>query len=163
MEKVEYDAEGNSIEETPSEKEKCCTGSKFLQFVKTNLLLILLVFSLALGIGVGAAVRSANLSDRDKIYFQFPGDLLMRMLKAMIIPLIVSSLISGLAGMDAASSSKLGLRALLYYLSTTFIAVVVGIILVTTIQPGNRGREVPDIDGEAEPGNVVDSFLDLIR
>lgn len=82
--------------------------------------------TVSLLLGVGAAVRSAELSDRGKIYFRFPGDLLMRMLKAMIIPLIVSSLISGLASLDSASSSKLGLRSLVYYISTTFIAVILG-------------------------------------
>ena len=53
----------------------------------------------------------------------------MRMLKMMIIPLIVSTLVAGLAGLDSTASGKMGLRAIVYYMSTTFIAVVLGIVL----------------------------------
>ena len=87
----------------------------------------------------------------------------MRMLKMMIIPLIVSTLIAGLAGLDSTASGKMGLRAIVYYMSTTFIAVVLGIILVVSIQPGSRTVIEDDENAEEEPGNVADSFLDLIR
>ena len=60
------------------------------------------------------------------MYLDFPGDLLMRMLKMMILPLIVSSLIAGLANLDISSSGRMGGRAVLYYMSTTFFAVVLG-------------------------------------
>ena len=86
----------------------------------------------------------------------------MRMLKMLIIPLIVSSLVSGLAGLDAKASGKMGVRALVYYLSTTFFAVVLGIVLVVSIQPGKKD-DVTEVEGETEPGNIADSFLDLIR
>ena len=134
---------------------------KTRRFLRTNLLLILLISALAIGIGVGAAVRSANLDRRERMYFAFPGDLLMRMLKALIIPLVVSSLISGLAGLDARASGKLGLYAIIYYLTTTLLAVLLGILLVSTIKPG--ARTSVEGSGTADAGNVADSFLDLIR
>ena len=87
----------------------------------------------------------------------------MRMLKMMIIPLIVSTLVAGLAGLDSTASGKMGLRAIVYYMSTTFIAVVLGIVLVMSIQPGKRSYIEDDENAEEEPGNVADSFLDLIR
>ena len=43
---------------------------------------------------------------------------------------------SGVASLDQSVSGKLGLRTVVYYMSTTFIAVVLGIVLVVTIQPG---------------------------
>lgn len=88
----------------------------------------------------------------------------MRMLKMLIIPLIVSSLVSGLAGLDAKASGKMGLRAVVYYMSTTFIAVILGIILVVTIKPGSRTTVQDDDDLEKQQtANIADSFLDLIR
>ena len=60
------------------------------------------------------------------MYLAFPGDLLMRMLKMMILPLIISSLIAGLANLDMGSSGRMGGRAVLYYMSTTLLAVILG-------------------------------------
>lgn len=49
------------------------------------------------GIGLGVLVREyGKLSNLDKIYFAFPGEILMRMLKLIILPLIVSSMITGI-------------------------------------------------------------------
>ena len=50
----------------------------------------------------------------------------MRMLKMMILPLIISSLIAGLANLDMGSSGRMGGRAVLYYLSSTLLAVILG-------------------------------------
>ncbi|CAJ0943608.1 unnamed protein product [Ranitomeya imitator] len=48
-------------------------------------------------IGLGVLVREyGKLSNLDKIYFAFPGEILMRMLKLIILPLIVSSMITGI-------------------------------------------------------------------
>lgn len=56
----------------------------------------LLYLSLISGIGLGVAVREySKLSNLDKYYFSFPGEVLMRMLKLIILPLIISSMITG--------------------------------------------------------------------
>lgn len=137
---------------------KCCTG-----FLRRNLLLFLLLLSLAVGISMGIGLRFLDVpfTDRQLMYFRFPGDLLMRMLKALVVPLIVSSLVSGLAGMDMKASGRMGLYSIIYYMTTTFSAVLLGILLVCTIRPGQNASA--EVKGSAEPGNIVDSFLDLLR
>ena len=85
----------------------------------------------------------------------------MNMLKMLILPLIVSSLIVGLAELDQKASGKLGRRAVLYYMSTTLIAVILGIVLVVSINPGGNANIV---QGKSDKEvNAIDSFLDLIR
>lgn len=55
------------------------------------------IFMSLLGIGIGVLVREyGRLSNLDKVYFAFPGELLMRMLKLIILPLIISSMITGM-------------------------------------------------------------------
>jgi len=66
-----------------------------LGWSKDNLLLILTVIAVVLGTVLGFVVRLAEPGDTAKMMINFPGNLLIRMLKMLIIPLIVSSLISG--------------------------------------------------------------------
>uniref|UniRef100_A0A672G9I9 Amino acid transporter n=1 Tax=Salarias fasciatus TaxID=181472 RepID=A0A672G9I9_SALFA len=96
-------------------------------------------------------------------YFQFPGELLMRMLKMLILPLVVSSLMSGLAALDAKCSSRLGLITVSYYLWTTFVAVIVGIIMVSIIHPGGAAQKEDSEDSGKPIMSSADALLDLIR
>ena len=70
------------------------------------------------------------------MYISFVGELFLRMLKAMILPLIIPSLISAIGSLDMSLSRKIGGRAVAYYGLTTVLAVILGIALVTTIHPG---------------------------
>ncbi|KFW96962.1 Excitatory amino acid transporter 3, partial [Phalacrocorax carbo] len=118
-----------------------------------------------LGIGVGVLVREyGKLSNVDKFYFSFPGEVLMRMLKLIILPLIISSMITGVAALDSSVSGKIGLRAVMYYFCTTIIAVILGIVLVVTIKPGVT-QTASEIDrvGSTPDVSTVDAMLDLIR
>lgn len=136
-------------------------------FFLNNLLILCLILSLILGIGLGTALRTIQpkLTSRNIGYLRFPGDLLMNMLSFLIVPLIISSLISGLSSLDTRASGRIGLRAIIYYLTTTLAAVILGIVLSVTIQPGSRGGDPDDIaDGEGDRVvNTADTFLDLIR
>lgn len=98
------------------------------------------------------------------MYIDFPGKIFINILKMLILPLIVSSIISSLAQLDAQSSGKMGVRALVYYFATTIIAAIVGIILVLSIQPGKRGGPVSiKASSKSAEGRTVDTVLDLFR
>lgn len=77
-----------------------------------NALLVLTIAGVVLGIVFGFIGRIGNYSEDTIMLISFPGDILMRMLKMLILPLIISSLIAGLAQLDAKVSR------------TTFIALV---------------------------------------
>ena len=132
--------------------------------VKEHLLVLMLIAAMALGIGVGAALREKQppFTERELVYFNFPGELLMRMLKMLIIPLIVSSLISAVASLDSKASGRIGGMAVLYYMITTLMAVIIGILLVVAINPG-RYKADPQKAGNSRLVSPVDSLLDLIR
>ena len=76
------------------------------------------------------------------------------------------SIFTGLSSIDAKSSGWMGLRAIAYYFATTFLAIILGIILVTSIHPGDPLLR-PDDDGGERKGDdrvsSLDAFLDLIR
>ncbi|KAL8169701.1 UNVERIFIED_CONTAM: Excitatory amino acid transporter 2 [Gekko kuhli] len=133
--------------------------------LRKNLLLSLTVFGVILGAVCGALLRMATPINPDIVMLiAFPGDILMRMLKMLILPLIISSLITGLSGLDAKASGRLGTRAMVYYMSTTIIAAVLGVILVLAIHPGNPKLKKQLGEGKKnDEVSSLDAFLDLIR
>lgn len=65
------------------------------------------------------------------------GGIFLRLLQMLVVPLIVSSLITGVTGMgDLRQLGKLGGRTVLFYLSTSFLAIVTGIVFVNIVDPG---------------------------
>ncbi|XP_062847394.1 excitatory amino acid transporter 2b isoform X3 [Trichomycterus rosablanca] len=148
------------IEATPQSK-----WALICQKLRKNLLLTLTVMGVILGAVFGMLLRVASPIDSNIVMvIAFPGEILMRMLKMLILPLIISSLITGLAGLDAKSSGRLGTRAMVYYMTTTIIAAVLGVILVLIIHPGNP--KLKENLGEGLKNDEVsslDASFDLIR
>jgi Na+/H+-dicarboxylate symporter len=71
------------------------------------------------------------------IYISWMGDIFIRALKMVIVPLILSSIISGVANIGTAESlGRLGLKTIAYYISTSTIAILTGLFFVNLIKPG---------------------------
>ena len=145
---------------------RCCSG--FIRRVRNDLLLVLIVIGVVIGFVIGALVNDPvnNIDDvEDKktviMLIGFAGELFMNMLKMLILPLIVASLICALASLDAKATGRVGRRALLYYISTTILAVILGIVLVVSIRPGDT--EVEKEKKDVQKIRTLDAFLDLIR
>ncbi|XP_063292879.1 excitatory amino acid transporter 2-like [Pelobates fuscus] len=149
-----------SLEELPK---PCWT--QHCGWLRRNLLLILTIAGVIFGSVFGCLLRLLPPLDGNiLILISFPGDILMRMLKMLILPLIISSLISGLAGLDAKSSGRMGSRAMIYYMSTTILAALLGVILVLSIHPGNpKLKKQVTVSTKNEEVSSIDAFLDLIR
>ncbi|KAF3846152.1 hypothetical protein F7725_003230 [Dissostichus mawsoni] len=133
-----------------------------------NLLLGLTILGVVMGSLFGTLLRYMSVKDYAALtMISFPGDVLMRMLKMLILPLIISSLITGLAGLDARSSGRMGSRAMVYYMTTTVIAAILGVILVLSIHPGNPKLRGGGATTSSVPRNPevssLDAFLDLLR
>lgn len=128
-----------------------------------NAFVIFTVAAVIIGIILGFAMRQYKLSYREVKFFSFPGELLMRMLQMLVLPLLVSSLITGMAALDSRASGKMGIRAVVYYTSTTVIAVFIGIVMVLIIHPGKGSRDEFTNQQKVEQVSPADAFLDLIR
>ncbi|XP_076009732.1 excitatory amino acid transporter 4 [Genypterus blacodes] len=146
------------------ERMSCITRESVKGFLKRNLFVLFTIAAVVLGVILGFALRPHNLTLREIKYFAFPGELLMRMLQMLVLPLIVSSLVTGISSLDSKASGKMGMRAVVYYMVTTLIAVFIGIVIVTIIQPGKGSRDSPMAKGgNMEPIQAADAFMDLIR
>jgi Na+/H+-dicarboxylate symporter len=109
--------------------------------------------------------------------YVFLGKLFLNALKMLIVPLILSSIITGIAGVgESGAMGRLGGKTLLYYMTTSLFAILVGLLLVNIVAPGivdgkPAGDILPiseDIDAVAERvegrgvGDVVDIFLRMV-
>ncbi len=69
-------------------------------------------------------------------YVSWLGDLFLRALNMIIIPLVLSSLISGVANIGGERLGRVGMKTMLFVVITTMLAVLTGLFLVNIIQPG---------------------------
>ena len=68
---------------------------------------------------------------------EFVGDLFMRALKMLIVPLIVTSVISGIASLQGVKGfGRLGLKTAGFYIGSSLAAILLGLVLVNVIRPG---------------------------
>uniref|UniRef100_A0A8D0B7I3 Amino acid transporter n=1 Tax=Salvator merianae TaxID=96440 RepID=A0A8D0B7I3_SALMN len=137
------------------------------KFLKKNCIVILTVSGVLVGVLMGAMMRRVHLSAAQVAYLAFPGEMLLRMLKMIILPLVVCSLVSGAASLDTRSLGKLGGIAVAYFWITTLIASALAIALSFIIKPGvgagTLNKNALGLhDTVATNKETVDSFLDLI-
>jgi proton glutamate symport protein len=99
-----------------------------------------IVIGLLLGIAVGAWL---NHSGTDKAWWigtllQPAGELFIRLIKMIVIPIVISSLIVGIAGVgDNRRLGRIGIKTLLYFEVITTIAIIIGLLAANLFQPGH--------------------------
>ena len=96
------------------------------------------------------------------------GDLFLRLIKFIIAPLILSTLVVGVAGSsDPQQLGRIGLKTVTYYLATTAIAIVIGLFVAFAMSPGKgldisaEGLAVPDVATE-EQQSTITTILNII-
>ena len=98
-------------------------------------------------------------------YVSWMGTVFLRALKMIIIPLILSSIISGVSNIgNAENLGRLGFKTILYYISTSTIAIVTGLILVNLIKPG-IGADLnlaQAVELEVEPDSLGTTLIKII-
>jgi len=107
-----------------------------------------ILIALVLATGTGVVFRNlSEMVSKDSTAFHFMeaaiatgdfvGKLFIQALKMIIVPLVASSIIAGIASLgEMKGFGRLGLKTLGFYMGTSLAAVVVGLLLVNTIQPG---------------------------
>ena len=116
--------------------------------------LLFMVAGVVLGFVLGALFPSFSLS------FAVVGELFLRALKMVVLPLIVVSIAGAILNMESIEKFKrIGLRALLYYTTTTALAVLTGLLVVILFKPGIG---VSLSGGEVKVKEVAFSFRELL-
>lgn len=115
-----------------------------------------ILIAIVLGVVVGILFGEKTL------HVKIVGDLFIRLLKAIIIPLIMASMVAGVVSLgDVRKLGRIGLKTLLYYAATTTLAVLVGLVLVNIISPG-VGVEIVEEAGSPDESKVP-SVLSIVQ
>ena len=95
-------------------------------------------FAIIAGAIVGALFPAANHPTVNEI-FTFAGQVFIRLIQMVVIPLVVSAIIVGIASLgDGKQLGKIGLKMVLYYAFVTIAAVVIGAVLGGIFSPGTN-------------------------
>lgn len=140
---------------------------KILTFVRSNLLTILIIISVFAGMVAGMMLKRLKevWTEREIKYIEFPGELFLRMLKALIIPLLVSSIVCAVGTLDLSLSKTIAIRSIIYCTVTTILATLLGMLLAVTIRPGEKVKNNYHRASLSEIKMVLteDTITDLIR
>ena len=92
------------------------------------------------------------------------GDLFVRLLKMLVMPIILASLVVGAASISPARLGRVGVKIVVYYLITSAFAVFIGLIMANLFKPG-LGLELGTGEGkaiEATAPSLVDTLLNIV-
>lgn len=126
---------------------------------------IILLFSI--GAGVIGGIACGWYWGKTMLQFAWLGTLFLNALKMMIVPLIISAIISGIASMgNIKKVGRLGAITLFYYISTTAISVLIGLAMVNIIQPGKGldfggGKLLENVTAKQDIG-ISDIVLSMV-
>ena len=142
-----------------------------IEWFKENRLFVYTVIWVFLALIIGIPTRLSigePVTRRVGMYVSYVGEVFLRILGILILPLIIPSLIVAIGSLDIKSSGKILKIAMLYYIGTTLAAVLLGLFLVSVIQPGSGVTNITRTTSDSscmESGSAVyiDTFLDLGR
>jgi Na+/H+-dicarboxylate symporter len=139
------------------------------------LLPILMVSGATLGIIIGAVFADHWTAEHFKPFrgfFKLLADILLNLLKALVVPLIVCSVIHAMAGIgDIRRAGRLFFMTVSYFVITMMMAVTLGMVLVNTIKPGvGASTELRSEDAKARAAKAeqvkrtpAEAMYDVVR
>ena len=138
---------------------------------------ILIAIFLAILAGILTTPESAFLGVTVTGIYDFMGTMFLNALRMLIVPLIMSSIISGVAGLGSGSDlGRLGLKTASYYIASSLLAICLGLLVVNLVAPGivngqpageilgleeNTAEIVAQVEGRGT-GDLAELFLRMI-
>ena len=138
---------------------------------------ILIAIAVAVIAGLLAGEHSSVFGVTFYSVFDFLGRMFLNALKMLIVPLIASSMIVGVAGIGSSESlGRLGGRTLFFYATTSLVAIVLGLSVINIVKPGiadgqpaghmlalDADREsVSELIGDRDAGDIVEIFVRMV-
>ena len=127
------------------------------------------IFGLVLGAGAGVLLNpstgllSEEISLRLADWLDLPGQVFMRLVQMIMIPLIFTSILTGIVSNTSENLKSFGLRLLLYFVFTTAIAIVIGLVVTLILKPGQYVFSLGGFPNSSENQNIPIEQTNLIE
>ncbi len=129
-------------------------------YFNTNLLLRILI-----GLILGASLGILFSDNKESLAYIAPlGDIFIRLLKMIVLPVVVASLIVGSASIKPSRLGKIGIKILLFYVITSCFAIIVGLTFGKLFMPGSDLHLVAEnaVGKSAEIPSLIKVFTNMI-
>mmetsp|Transcript_81050 Transcript_81050/g.251521 ORF Transcript_81050/g.251521 Transcript_81050/m.251521 type:complete len:491 (+) Transcript_81050:60-1532(+) len=132
----------------------------------------LTVLGCALGAVTGTLCHVLGAPDQAVKLIQLPGELFLRALKAVVVPMVFASMVSNAASLnETGGANRMASMAIKYYLSTTFVAALEGVLLFNVFRfsfepvgaPASPAAAPTAAPKRGPSSTVLDTFLDFSR
>ncbi|MEW6049265.1 MAG: dicarboxylate/amino acid:cation symporter [Bacillota bacterium] len=129
-----------------------------------NRILIGLILGVIVGLLLNGVAESAWVKGLDTYLLNPLGQIFLRLIKMLVAPLVLLSLIVGTAGLgNARRVGRVGVKILVIYMITTAVAVTIGLVLAWVLAPGRGYRLPSEFTYTPKPApSVVDTLLNII-
>ncbi|QYJ68722.1 dicarboxylate/amino acid:cation symporter [Flavobacterium litorale] len=127
------------------------------------------IIGLILGAALGVVINpstgfvSESVSASLANWLDLPGQVFMRLVQMIMIPLIFASIISGIVGNTSENLKTFGLRLLLYFVFTTIVAIGIGLAVTLIMKPGKYVFELGGFPNSGEPLVETSQQTNLIK
>ncbi len=137
---------------------------------KSSKLTIYIIVAMVLGIVVGyfinTAISNKSISNPDRIfeYLSIPADIFLRLIKMIVAPLVLTTLVVGVAKQGSAKSiGRIGGKTMLWFLGGSFVSLFLGMLLVNFFQPGiNMHLPLPEATASTSANHASINLKDFI-
>jgi solute carrier family 1 (high affinity glutamate transporter) protein 1/solute carrier family 1 (high affinity glutamate transporter) protein 3 len=118
----------------------------------------LTIVGVAIGVAIGILCDLANANEEWLEVIGFPGDLFIRALKVLVVPMIFCSMVTSTSQMSATGSGVIAKWAVSFYLCTTVLAAITGLVLFNCFQFLFQKQELLPISTETSVTTTVESL-----
>ncbi|XP_076328024.1 excitatory amino acid transporter 2-like [Tachypleus tridentatus] len=156
------DIRNNNIEVSS----KTSYQSRLKGWLKNNILLVATLIAVFLGVMLGLLLRIAKPNDDVILLVEMPGNLFLRILKMLVLPIMIASIVTGHATLNGKAEGKLAGLTSVYFILTSLVSALIGLVFVTSIHPGTSAiSSSVEASGKTIGSNarLLDTFLDLLR
>ncbi|MDR3769918.1 MAG: dicarboxylate/amino acid:cation symporter [Sutterella sp.] len=133
--------------------------------MSSNKVKISLAWQMMIGLALGVIVGAMVDAELAKTYLQPLGDLFIRLIRMVVVPLVIATIIAGAAGIsDTSKLGRVATKVLMVYAITTAISVTIGLLFAGAIQPG-MGLDLSTEGLQAKavtPPKLVDTLLAIV-